>query len=112
MRIGRWYLSMGLALATSTAIAGDDGIKVLIEGMPGTEFTASWHLVPADGKAERNGRWEGAVPQAYALPNGQLDLTLIQSSETGHLEVTVTAGGNRSRSLTQGQGGRLQLSVR
>lgn len=113
MHISKWCLGVGAALAGVGVVQGDsDGMTVDIGGVSGTEFTASWHLVPADGGEVHQGSWGGAVPQTYVLPNGQLDLTLMQTSVEGRLEVTVTAGGNRSRSATHGQGSRLQLSVR
>lgn len=112
MKISKWCLGMGVALASaSVSHAGEEGVQVAIGGMPGTEFSASWSLAPANGGPVRDGHWSGVVPQEYHLPSGRLDLSLTQISATGHLEVTVTAGGNRSRSRTQGQGSRLQLVV-
>lgn len=111
MRFGTWCLGVGVVLAGSSVIQGDEGVEVAIQGAPGTEFNASWSLVPADGGRRLEGHWEGEVPRRYTLPAGRLDLTLMQVSARGHIEVVVTAGGNRSRSLTHGRGSRMRLSV-
>ena len=112
MRVSTWCLGIGLALIGASAAYGSEGVRVLIRGAEGTTFSADWTLVPADGGADREGRWEGMVPQAYTLPPGQLLLTLTQVSASGHLEVTVKAGGNRSQSVTSGEGSQIRLSVR
>lgn len=113
MKLTEWCLGVAVALASTNASYGrGEGVQVAIQGMPGTEFSASWRLTPAEGGPARDGHWEGVVPQEYDLPAGQLDLTLTQLSATGHLAVTVVAGGNRSHSQTQGVGSRISMSIR
>lgn len=111
MKMSRWGLCMGIALASINTAQGADGIHIEIQGLPGTGFTADWELSPSAGGQKHKGRWEGQVPQVHDLPLGRLDVALKQTSTEGRLDVTVSAASSVSRSSTQGQGSEIHLSV-
>lgn len=112
MKMIKWGLCMGIALATTNVAWGAaDGIRIEIQGSPGTGFMADWELFPSAGGEKSKGYWEGQVPQVYELPPGRLDVILIQTSSEGNLDVMVKTVSNVSRSSTQGEGSRIRLSV-
>lgn len=111
MRNGGLAAWLGLALAWAGSVQGEEGVMVMIDGEPGTTFTADWRFVEASNARALRGRWSGQVPQVHDLPTGALDMVLTQTSASGRLEVTVSAGSNRSYSATQGQGSQIRLLV-
>lgn len=112
MRLRSWCLGMPIVLAFSGGVQGDNEARIVIRGEPGTTFTADWYLVPASGAAVIIEGVEDVVPKEFTLPVGYLELTVMQTSTIGYLDVVVSAGGNESRSRTQGQGSRLRLVIR
>lgn len=112
MKLIEWGLCMGIALATTNvALGAADGIRIEIQGLPGTGFMADWELFPSAGGGKSKGHWEGQVPQIYELPPGRLDVILKQTSSEGNLDVMVKTASSVSRSSTQGSGSLIHLSV-
>lgn len=86
-----------------------NAIHIDIDGTPGTAFSARW-TIKHDGEIREYHEPDGRVPASAEFEGESVDGQVVLLSD-GQLDVTVSKGGNRSRSSTRGKGGTLHISV-
>lgn len=86
-----------------------NAIRIEIDGTPGTAFSARWTIKNA-GEIQEYHEPDGRVPASATFEGESVEGHVVLLSD-GQLDVTVSKGGNRSRSSTQGKGSTLQISV-
>ncbi|WP_253447243.1 hypothetical protein [Halomonas sp. Y3] len=102
------YTGGGSRMQAAETMADD--IKVIIDGDPGTRFTATLNLLRDEGEVVH--RLEEEVPYRLGLSGHGIDIAVRQTSARGALSVEVRKGGNVSRSRTQGPGSEIRLRLR
>ncbi len=86
-----------------------NAIRIEVDGTPGTAFSARW-TIKNGGEIQEYREPDGRVPASATFEGESVDGQVVLLSD-GQLDVTVSKGGNRSRSSTRGKGGTLHISV-
>lgn len=90
--------------------ADQGGITVIIDGDPGTHFTAN--LVVHNNDETETHAFSGEVPRHLEYSGSEVEAEIRQTSTEGRLTVEVRKAGNVSRSSSSGKDSQIRLRVR
>ncbi|MFG6668146.1 hypothetical protein ACGK9R_13720 [Halomonas sp. HNIBRBA4712] len=86
-------------------------IQINISGTEGAEFSAHWRVSDGDEVTEYSEE-RMSVPAEFNYEGSELEGEVTLLTDNERLEVDILKGSNRSRSSTQGKGGKLTLHIR